>query len=474
MRGASGQLYAHVVRVLGQFVYAGVLLPVWGLQLYGEWVILIGIAVVVGSSDFGYISAAVSDMNMAVGRGDRDHALDVFRTIARGLVIVSVLVLVAAALAVTVVPITHVLGLGRIHETGAAAIVLMIAVDILVTVFGNLLYGGFSCVGRYGAGIALQSTIILGETAGACVAAASGGGPVLATAAILAMRVTGTVGMYAAMRRRAPWLSIGRPAGRARVRKRLTGPALAMASTGWGTTLNVQLTVVIVGVVIGPASAAIFSTIRTLSRVVLQITASIAQAVGPELSRAYAIADSNLAARLQRRVTQAAVWSLVAMSTVLALLGPTFLPIWTHGRVRETGMLLDLLLVAAALEGAWVTAGSIMFFTNRHQRIGLAYAILSLANIPLAYLLAGLAGSDGVAVSVVAVSGLMLAYVLRLSLPTVQETALGWVRSLVHPVEIWRAASALRFHIASLRASRGADTSADRPDHVVSGEVGTP
>ena len=42
----------------------------------------------VGGSDFGYLTAAAADMNVAASRGDRDLALDVFRTVARGLAVV--------------------------------------------------------------------------------------------------------------------------------------------------------------------------------------------------------------------------------------------------------------------------------------------------------------------------------------------------------------------------------------------------
>lgn len=439
--------------MLVQLGQAGILLPIWGLQLYGEWIILVGIAVAVGSSDFGYISAAVSDMTMAVSSGNYDRALDVFRSVAKGLAVVFAVVLVLAVVAVFVLPVGHLLGLKLIHGGAASAIVMLIAVEILLMVSSLLLYGGFCCVGRYGEGVMWQSGIIFGETASACVAAAAGAGPLVATAAIAGVRIAGTLAMYAAMRRRTPWLSIGRPTGTAQVTKRLTGPALAMAFIGWGTVINVQLSVVIVGVVIGPASAAIFSTVRTLSRVVLQITASIGQAVGPELSKAFAQGNQALASRLQRRVTQTSVWALVALSLALAATGPWIISAWTRGRVHEGGWLLYLLLISGGLEGAWLTAGSILFFTNRHQRIGVSYAVLSIVGLPVTYLLAVVGGRNGVAVWLVAVSGLMLLYVLRCSLPLLQESLGGWVRSLVDPHEVRGALRLLRAQLLPTRRS---------------------
>jgi O-antigen/teichoic acid export membrane protein len=451
IRGAGAQAVAHASRILVQFAMAGVLLPTWGLRLYGEWLILVGVAVFLGASDFGYITATVSDMNMAVGRGDREHALDVFRTVARGLAVVFSIVLLVTVIVVVVVPVVNILGLRRIDEASAAAILLMIAVQALLLIASLLLYGGFLCEGYYGEAVLIQALITMGEFGAACAVAVLGGGPVLATAALLAVRIAGTVAMYVAMRRRAPWLSLGRPAGRARVAKRLTRPALSMASIGWGTALNVQFMVVIVGVATGPASAAVFSTVRTLSRVILQVSGSIGQAVGPELAKAYAAGDDSLIHRLQRRLTQASIWSSAAMIAAFAIFGDALIRLWTHGHVHQGGVLLDLLLIGAGLEGAWLTAGSILFFTNRHQLIGLTYAIVSVAGLPVAYLLATAWGRNGAAMSLIAVGIVMLAQVLRLSLPAAHETLANWTGALLRPADVWQALMALRAQLFLIR-----------------------
>ncbi len=445
---------AHLTRVLVQLGMAGVLLPEWGLKRYGDWLILVGIAVFLGGSDFGYLTATVNDMNLAVGRGDFDHALDVFRTVARGMAIVFVVALVVAAVGVTVVPLVSALGLKSMDELSAAAIVLMIAAQALLLISSMLLYGGFTCVGHYGEGVVIQSSLVFCEFGAACVAAVLGAGPVLATAALLGARVIGTVAMYIAMRRRAPWLTFGRPAGQANVRKRLSGAALASASIGWATALNIQLMVIIIGVTTGPESAAIFGTVRTLSRLVLQITGSISQSVAPELGKAFARGETGLVERLQRRITQAAVWSSVVFVVPLAVFGSTILGVWTSGRVEQGGLLLDLLLVGACLESAWITAGSILIFTNRHQRIGVSYAVLMLVNVPLAFLLASALGRNGAALSLIIVAAVMLAEVLRQSLPAAHSTLSTWVRSIVNPVELWRALVALHGQFRLMRAAR--------------------
>ena len=88
------------------------------------------------------------------------------------------------------------LHLKQIDEATAAAIVMMIALQVLLLISSLLLYGGFLCEGYYGEGVLIQAGIMVCEYGSACVVAVLGGGPLLATAVLLAMRILGTVLMY--------------------------------------------------------------------------------------------------------------------------------------------------------------------------------------------------------------------------------------------------------------------------------------
>jgi O-antigen/teichoic acid export membrane protein len=315
-----------------------------------------------------------------------------------------------------------------------------------------LLYAGFACEGHYGEGITAMAAIAFVEFAAACVAALLGYGPLVATAALFLCRIGGMGAMYVAMRRRAPWLHFGKPAGHPQVMKRLTGPAFAAAGIQWGTALNLYAMVILVGIVSGPASAAIFATVRTVSRVVLQLTAAIGQAVGPELAKAFGEGNHALVRRIQRRANQAAVWSAAAMIGVFLLFGDAIINLWTQGNVGAEEPLLGLLLIGAGIEAAWLTSGTILFFTNRHQRVGLVYTIASIASLPLTYLMVVAWGVDGAAISLIAVAAVMLVEVLRQSLPAAQETLHGWVGSLVRPASVWQAFVALRAQLPQMRS----------------------
>jgi O-antigen/teichoic acid export membrane protein len=282
------------------------------------------------------------------------------------------------------------------------------------------------------------------EWVAAAIAALAGQGPLVATAALLATRVLGTVGMYVHMRRKVPWLSLGRPTARVHVRQRLTRPALAGAAIGWGTALNMQALLVLVSVVAGAASAAVFATVRAVSRIVVQVASAIGPTVGSEVARAYSSGDQELLRTLQRRVMQLGVWSALLMVGVLAFVGDWVVGLITRGTVEVEGPVLLILLAGAVFEVAWLTSGSILFSTNRHQRVGLIYTIASGAILGVAYLMVKAWGIDGAAWSVFVLSVLMLVVVTRDSLRATGDTAGARALSLLDPREVRHAIASVR------------------------------
>jgi O-antigen/teichoic acid export membrane protein len=430
LRGARGQIFANVVRVVVQLGSVAILLPVWGVDRFGEWLILIAIPSYLASSDLGFFAAAGNDIVMATARGAHEHACDVFRATARGAAIVFGVLAMLLALVCWLLPISTLLNLTMPESTASLALLLLMMDTLLIT-FSGLLTGGFASAGYQGSGAAAQASLMLAEFAAVVIIVPLTRDPALAAAGMLLARAVGTMIMYRAMRRRAPWLSFGKPVGQPEVLRRLTKPALAATAFPTGYALNIQGTIVLVGIVLGPAAAAVFGTARTVSRIVAQVPGSIFPVVGPEFGKAYAMGDQDLIRELHRRSCHLAVWLCGPLLIVLAAVGPELISLWTSGAVEPERDLLTLLLVATGLDVLWLTSVGLLIFTNRHQRVGVIVLAVNLALIPVTYGLLQAMGLDGAAVALVGVAGILLAAVLVQTLPAADDTLPAWLRSLL-------------------------------------------
>lgn len=430
---AKAQLFNNLARATVQIGTVAALIPLWGLDRYGEWLILSAFPTYLALSDLGYFAAARNDMIMAVARGDRQQAVDVFRAVSRGVGIALLLLACVLPLAALAMPLTDWLNLQTMSESTAAVVVVLLGLMMLLASYGGLLQAGFACVGRFGEGTTWLSTMMLVDFVALVAAVALTKNPAVAAGAMLTTRSTGVALHYLAMNRRAPWLSFGRPRGRPQVLRRLTTPALASAALPSGVALNIQGMVVIVGLLVGPASAAIFATVRTMSRVVLQVLRSISMVTGPEFSRAYGEADHDLLRQIHRRGCRLALWATIPIAVTLALFGGEILSVWTSGRIESGGLLLLLFLAATSIDSLWYTSAAVLYSTNQHQRVAVIFFSASVLVLPVAWGLLEIADLEGAAAALLLLETVMLVVVLRESIPAAYDRFMPWLRSTARP-----------------------------------------
>lgn len=433
VRGARAQVVSHAARVLAQVASVSVLIGSWGLHRYGDWLILSAVPTYLAFSDIGFTGAATNEMTMATGRGDRQRATAVFRAVSLALLAVLLVLAVSLPMIALVVPLRSVLNLSTLGNGAAGGTFVALGLDALLTVFAGLLYGGFASAGHYGDGAMLMALTMLAEFGALAAAALAGGGPLLGALAMLTAQLAGTLIMYMIMRRRVPWLGLGRTPSPRAVLRPLLAPALGAGALPGALALNIQGMVLVIGLAAGPAAAAVFSTLRTMSRAVIQVVTSVAAIVTPEISRAFAEGDRELLRNLHRRGCQAAVWLAGAMVLALAVIGGPILRLWTHGKVGPSGLLLYIFLITTVVDSLWYTSLAALYGTNRHGRAAVLYTLASVACLPLAYGLLETWGLDGAALALLAVDVFMCVPVLRQSLPLAGDRLAAWAAAVAHP-----------------------------------------
>jgi O-antigen/teichoic acid export membrane protein len=170
-----------------------------------------------------------------------------------------------------------------------------------------------------------------------------------------------------------------------------------------------------------------------MSRAVIQLVSSVQSVVIPEIARAFAAGEAKLLRALHRQGCQVAFWLSLSMVAVLALFGGAVLHVWTSGKVGRSGLLLYLFLVATVVDSLWYTSLTVLYATNRHQRVAGYYMVASLLSLPLAYGLLEIWGLSGAAAALVAAEVFMVFPVLRQSLPAAHDRPRAWLRAVARP-----------------------------------------
>jgi O-antigen/teichoic acid export membrane protein len=253
----------------------------------------------------------------------------------------------------------------------------LLAAEVFARLPNGVTHAGFRASGEYALHIGLDNTTRLLQFAGVWGTALVGGGPIAAAAVYFGIRALVTPVLAVALVRRHPWLRFGLARARIGELRRLFRPALASMAIPVAQALNIQGMVLVIGAVLSPLAVVVFSTLRTLTRLALQMVLVVSHAAEPELAAVYGAGKQALAQALFIHALRASLWLAVTAATCLALFGGIIVNVWTHGKVAMDPALFAWLLGSAVATALWYSGLIVLKAANRHLR---AAALLVLSS----------------------------------------------------------------------------------------------
>jgi O-antigen/teichoic acid export membrane protein len=413
LKGIGANAYAQLVSVITQLLSVPIFLHFWGTELYGEWLMLSTIPIYLSLSDVGFSSVAANEMTMQLGRGNERDALKVYQSI---WVLVSATSAGAFALILAFSafrPFATLISLHSITEKETSFVIFFLILYALIGLQSGVLHAAFRATGNYATGTVINNTVRLAEWISTITAIALGGHTVAVAIALAVTKSVATIVQWLVLRRLSPWLNLGfAEANRHAVRK-LCRPAFAFMAFPIGSALNIQGMVIVVGILVNPGAVVIFSTYRTLTRLLLQGVGLVNHAIWPEISAAYGAGEFNAMSMLYRKASAVAFWLGLLGVVFIGLCGELILKIWTHSSLQPNHVLLALLLAATFLNILWQTSMVLLLATNMHQRLSMAFITAAVTAIAASALLIPKMGVNGAGLAILILEIPMLFFAIK-------------------------------------------------------------
>ena len=407
VRGISANVYSQLVQTTLQLLSVPILATHWGLQTYGAWLILFTVPNYLAFADFGFAAAAANDMTVSIARGDRRAAVETFHAVRAAMAGICALLLLICVAAVFLIPDGWLAPITGISHDQARYAILMLSAYGVLSIQNSVSLAAFRSVGRYATGTYLHTTVHFLEAVVALVVVSLGGNIEAAAASYLLVGIAGIAVRMALLRAQAGWLvyfswriSFGQV-------RRLLHPAVAVMALPLAQSLSLQGTVAVVGLAAGAAAVPAFTAVRTLSRIGVQLTMIVNNAVLPEFTMAAAAADNTRRTRLAFMSMASAGMILLPMFVVIVAGGPLVLKLWTHGSIHAPYALIVVMAMTMVVNGTWSPISNLIFALNRHAQFSYYYLISAAASVLLTYPLVRWLGSPGAAVSLLALDSNM-------------------------------------------------------------------
>jgi len=431
-RGVAANGFAQIVSIIVSFVSVALFMRFWGIDLFGEWVILSAIPAYLTMSDFSFGTTAGSEMTMLVAQGKRTEALKVLQTAWVLVTLLSLAVLVVMLVAIHFVPLARMLNCSILTDREAVGILTVLLIGVCLSQQGGLIDAAFKCSGSYAQGIFLINLLRLIEFLCGVVVLLAKGDPWLFSWTMIIPRAICYVWFWAILRKKAPWLHLGWSYADKATMTPLIAPALTFNAFNLGYAFSLQGMVILVGTQNSPAAAGMFVPLRTLTRVIVQAASSIGNTMWVELSSAIAKSDFALARKLHRRASQVSFWIVVPSAVVFLFIGKPFFRIWTGKAFFDQGLFASLLAVSV-VGSIWTVSNVVPLSINKHQSVSGVFLLTSAGALFLASLVIGPFGMFGASMALLAGEIVLVVFVVSRALTLVHDRLGPFLVQLMTP-----------------------------------------
>jgi O-antigen/teichoic acid export membrane protein len=338
-------------------------------------------------------------MTYRVAQNDHRGALRTFQSSWILLTFVSLALLLIALPVIWLAPWQQWLNLSSLSGWETKAVLSILGVFSLLTQQNSVFESGFRCEGNFAAGTFWWTIQRLGETSLATIVAMKGGSLVQVALTYLLARVAGTALYARLLFRLSPWLHLGIRHADWSIVKRLTRPAVGFIVFPLAYALSLQGFTLLVGVMLGSTVVMFFTTMRTFTRLNLQLTNTIARPLWPELSSAFASGNVALARTLHRYAFQATIVVSATAGCLTWIFGPAIYNLWIAGKATLDPTCFHVLLLLGVANSVWNTSSVVPMSTNVHDGIAWRFLFLTSLSLALGVFLARTMGMTGAAVS---------------------------------------------------------------------------
>lgn len=412
--GVASMGYGKLVSAGIQLALVPVLAATWGLPLYGQWLLLSTIPVFLTASDFGFGSAAGNQLIAQVARSEHDEALTTFQS-AQAVILGVSLIMLGAALAVCFLVPGRMLDVaGGMPADETRRVLAVLCLYGLIGLQGGLFMAVMRSVGAFARSTTLEASIQLAEGLAVIAVVLLGGDPMRAALAYLVVRSLGVLGHVLLARRHARWLHLGFGRTRRAVMRRLLRPALAAMMLPLAQAGYLQGGSLAVGAAGGAGAVPIFTALRTLSRVGLQLLMTLNLPLLPEFTAEHARGNRGWVAMVTGGMTSLNLGVGLVSGLGLAVLGSFVLDIWTKGAIEAPEAMILLSAVSLVLATLWNPLSNLLVAVNRHEQFTYFFALMALCTVGLTYLFVRQWGVVGAAIANLVLDALMFVVVLRL------------------------------------------------------------
>lgn len=376
--------FAHglgqAVSVFAQVISVPLFLSVWGAAKYGEWILISTIPTYLALSDLGLSTVAANEMDQRAAVGDLDRLQVIYRTLSATIAFFVLIVLIASGAAWWAFGAGfHVFRYMSVDEVRLIALIL--TCDVCLSVMYGPQTAALRSANCYALSIGILNVTRFFVLVFGLVGLLVFKTPIAVALGMLIARVVGYGAQQVVKNRYCPWATLFPLTIDRRWLGKSLVPSLVFLGFPLSNSLNFQGILWVIGTALGPAQVTTFSTMRTLTRVAVQMMNLLSNSVWSEVSKLFAVGRTSDVKKIKRRLTMVTIMVATVIGIGMSQYGERFYAAWTGKHVAFDSTLFDVLLLSMIANSLWQSTSIFVIAINRHMRFALAYLLAAVGTI---------------------------------------------------------------------------------------------
>jgi O-antigen/teichoic acid export membrane protein len=374
-----------LVNIIFQLLAVPIFIKLWGVEYYGEWLMLSAVSAYFSMSDVGINTVTANEFSIHYAQKNLKKCKTLLNN--NLFIVISIFFFVTVLLIVSLnlSDFTKIFNFRIIPERIAETSLIILTIKIFTGILSNVFNSIYRANQIFARGLMIDNCVRICENIILIV------GVVLKYKLVLILVFYSSpvlFGLFIKYFDTKKYFKVSfnyNSIDKVEIKKILT-PSIAFLSMPVGNSIILQGFTLIVGAVLGSASVVLFNTTRTLVNFLKSALGLINNSVWPELSLLYGRGNMNEVKKIMWFTVGTSFYLSLGLSVILFTIGKYIYIYWTKSAIEFNQTLFIMFLIIMIFNTIWFASSVILFATNKHKKYSLIYLISSILSILVGYI----------------------------------------------------------------------------------------
>ena len=426
-----------IINIFFQLISVPILLTNWGVDLYGDWLILISLTSFFAMSDLGLNTVTTNEFCISYAKKQINRCNTIFNNNLFFIVTVFIVFFSILSLVLSSINLSSLFKLESISEAASEIILICLVIQVFTSMLSLLYDSIYRATDRNASGLMINNYVRAIENFLLIIGVLLNLDLVLIVLIYIIPRPLGLIYKSIETKRYFP-LSLSLKYFDFKEFKKIIIPAIAFLSFPVGNSLVSQGFILIIKFLLGNTSVVVYNTTRTLINFVKVGLSLINNSVTPEFSLAYGRKDYNAMKKLHRYSVSMALYLSLFASCLMLIFGRLIYTLWTNDELEFNITLVICFLITLILNSFWYTSGTVLTSTNNHKRFSFYYLLSTSIALFLGFLITRYTGNiNYTPLSLLVIDISLIFFVIKSSLNIVGDDFNQFIRAvLILPLKL--------------------------------------